>query len=108
MVNAREAIVSADLEAFAAALAPDVVWVGRFPGELCHNRDEVLAMLEEAREQGVAPRPEIVYERDESFVVDPHLDGRHQVITLHEGLVIEVRAFQTREAAIEALEGRPW
>ncbi|MDE3025833.1 MAG: nuclear transport factor 2 family protein, partial [Acidobacteriota bacterium] len=54
MVNAREAIVSADLEAFAAALAPDVVWVGRFPGELCHNRDEVLAMLEEAREQGVA------------------------------------------------------
>jgi len=108
MVNAREAIVSANPDAFAEALAPDVVWVGRFPGELCHNRDEVLAMLEQARAQGVAPRPEIVYERGETFIVDPHLDGRHQVITLHEGLVTEVRAFGTREAAIDALEGRPW
>ena len=107
MVSVREAVVSADLETFAAALAPDVVWVGRYPGELCRDRDEVLEMLRHAREMGVHPRPEIVFEEDELFDVDPHLDGRHQVIALRDGLVSEVRAFVTREAAMDVVEGRP-
>ena len=59
MVSAREAVVSADLETFAEALAPDVVWVGRYPGELCRNRDEVLEMLRHAQEMGVHPRPSV-------------------------------------------------
>jgi len=88
--------------------APDVVWIGRYPGELCRNRDEVLAMLRDAEERGVRARPEIVYERDDLLVVDPHLDGRHQVITLRDGLVSEVRAYLSRDAAMAAAEARPW
>jgi hypothetical protein len=89
-------------------LAPDVVWIGRYPGELCRNREQVLEMLRHAQEQGMRPEPEIVYEEEELLVVDPHLDGRHQVITLRDGLVSEVRAFVSRDAAMGAVEGRPW
>ncbi|HLX19558.1 MAG TPA: hypothetical protein VKR23_05350 [Gaiellaceae bacterium] len=97
-----------DLSSFEEQLAPDVVWMGLWPGELCHNRDEVLAMLERGRAKRIGAQPEIVLERGESFVVDPHLDGRHHVITLNNGLVSEVRAYETRDAAMHALEGRPW
>jgi hypothetical protein len=89
-------------------LAPDIVWLGRYPGEICRNRDEVLAMLREAQEHGIQASPEIVLERDDLFVVDPHLDGRHQVLVLRDGVISEVRAYLNREAAIEAAEGRPW
>jgi SnoaL-like domain len=108
VVSIREAIEGTDLDAFGEALAPDVVWVGRYPGELCRNRDEVLFMLRHAQEQGVSPTPEIVFEKGDLLVVDPHLDGRHQVILIADGLVSEVRAFVTREAAMAVAEGRPW
>ncbi|HLY87142.1 MAG TPA: hypothetical protein VKO84_11650 [Gaiellaceae bacterium] len=89
-------------------LAPDVVFVGLYPGELCRNRDEVLEMLRRAEESGVRAEAEILWEGAETLVVDPRLDGRHQVITLRDGKVSEVRAYVSREAAIEAVEGRPW
>ena len=89
-------------------LAPDVVWVGRYPGELCRNRDQVLEMLREAEERGVHATPEIVLERDDVLVVDPHLDGPHHVVVLREGLVSEVRAYLSRDIALAAVEGRPW
>src|SRR5207248_2994166 len=34
--------------------------------------------------------------------------GRHQVLVLRDGLVSEVRAYVSREAALGAVEGRPW
>ena len=108
MVSVREALQNADLDGFAEVLAPDAVWIGRFPGEVCRNRADVLEMLHRARERGIVPRPEIVYETEDTLVVDPHLDGRHQVVTLHEGLVSEVRAYLSREAALAAIEERPW
>jgi hypothetical protein len=108
MVSVREALEGGGFEQFADALAPDVVWVGRYPGELCRNRGEVLEMLRRARENGITAEPEIVWERDDALVVDPHLDGRHQVILVQDGVVSEVRAYVSREAAIEAVEGRPW
>ena len=108
MVSVRDAIQSTDLDAFGDALAPDVVWLGRYPGELCRNRGEVVEMLRDARGRGVRPEPEIVYEGDDVLVVNPHLDGRHQVITLRDGLVSEVRAYLSRDAAMAAAEARPW
>jgi ketosteroid isomerase-like protein len=104
----KEAIQLGDLDAFATALAPDVVWIGLYPGELCRNRADVLEMLREAQARGVRPASEIVYETEDTLVVDPHLDGRHQVLTLRDGLVSEVRAYPSREAALAAVEGRPW
>ena len=83
-MSVREAIVGVDLDAFADALAPDVVWVGLWPGELCRNRDDVLEMFVRMREraQELRPRPSIVLDKDDCLVVDPDLDGRHHVIVL--------------------------
>ncbi len=108
MVSVREAVEQGDLTKFEEVLAPDIVWLGRYPGELCRNRDEVLAMLRDAQEHGVQASPEVVLERGDVLVVDPHLDGRHQVLVLRDGVISEVRAYVSREAAVEAVEGRPW
>jgi ketosteroid isomerase-like protein len=108
MVSVREAIEQGDLTEFEEVLAPDVVWLGRYPGEICRNREEVLAMLREAQEHGIQASPEIVLERDDLLVVDPHLDGRHQVLVLRDGVISEVRAYLSREDAIALVEGRPW
>ena len=108
MVSVRQAIEQGDLTKFEEVLAPDIVWLGRYPGEICRNRDEVLAMLREAQDHGIQASPEIVLERDDLLVVDPHLDGRHQVLVLRDGVISEVRAYPSREAAIASAEGRPW
>jgi SnoaL-like domain len=107
MVNVREAIEQGDLTAFEEVLSPDIVWVGQWPGQLCRNRAEVLEMLKDAQARGIQARPEIVRDEGDRFVVDPHLDGRHQVFVLHEGVVSEVRAYPDRSAALAAMEP-PW
>ena len=106
MVNVREAIESSDLDAFGGALAEDVVWVGLWPGELCRNRQQVLAILEQARARGREIAPEIVLERDDMLVVDPHLadSERHQIFVLSDGLVSEIRAYPDRAGAVAAFE----
>ena len=109
MVTVKEAIARADLDAFADALAPEVVWIGLWPGELCRNRDDVLEMFARMREDDVRIRPEIVLEREGVLVVDPHLDGRHHVVVPRDdGLVSEVRVYRDRKAALAAVEDRPW
>jgi ketosteroid isomerase-like protein len=108
MVSVREAIEQGDLTKFEEVLAPDIVWLGRYPGEICRNREEVLAMLREAQERGIQASPEVILERDDLLVVDPHLDGRHQVLVLRDGVISEVRAYLSREAAVASAEGRPW
>ena len=108
MVSVRAAIEGVDLDAFAESLAPNVVWVGLWPGELCRNRDDVLEMFARMREQGVSPQPRIVLEKGGVLVVDPHLDGRHHVLVLDEDLVSEVRAYPDRASALAAVEDRPW
>ena len=110
MVSAREAIEGADLDSFGELLAEDVVWIGLFPGELCRNRTEVLTLLGRARDNGRRIAPEVVLERDDLLVVDPHLEdsGRHQVFVFDEGLIKEIRAYPGRAAAVAAVEERPW
>jgi hypothetical protein len=108
MVTPREAIEHGDLTEFEEVLAPDIVWLGRYPGEICRNRDEVLAMLRDAQARGIQAAPEIVLERDDLLVVDPHLDGRHQILVLRDGVISEVRAYVSRDAALAVVEGRPW
>jgi ketosteroid isomerase-like protein len=108
MVSPREAVERGDLTQFEDVLAPDIVWLGRYPGEICRNREEVLAMLREAQQKGIQASPEIVLERDDLLVVDPHIDGRHQVLVVRDGVISEVRAYVSREAALAAAEGRPW
>jgi SnoaL-like domain len=108
VVSVREAIERVSLDDFAEALAPDVVWIGPWPGELCRNRDDVLEMFARMREREVQLRPKIILERGDTLVVDPGLDGRHHVLVLAEGLVSEVRVYPDRRAAVAAVEERPW
>jgi hypothetical protein len=109
MVNVREAVEQGDLTAFEEVLAPDIVWVGLWPGQICRNRGEVLEMLKAAQTGGIAARPEIVRDEGDRFVVDPHLpiDDRHQVFVLDGDVVSEVRAYPDRAAALAAMEP-PW
>jgi ketosteroid isomerase-like protein len=109
MVSVREAVMQGDLTAFEELLAPDVVWVGLWPGQLCRNRAEVLEMLSQAQANGLQPTPEIVRDEGDRFVVDPHLpiDGRCQVFVLGDDVVREVRAYPDRDAALAAMEP-PW
>jgi hypothetical protein len=108
MVSVREAIAQRSLDGFAEALAPDVVWVGLWPGELCRNRDDVLEMLARMRERELRVQPSIVLERDDVLVIDPGLDGRHHVLVLADELVSEVRVYPDRRSALASVEERPW
>ena len=108
-MTVKEAIARVDLDAFADALAPDVVWIGLWPGELCRNRDDVLEMFARMREHDVQIRPEIVLEREGVLVVDAHLNGLHHVVVSRDdGLVSEVRVYSDRNAALAAVEAVDW
>jgi hypothetical protein len=106
-MSVREAIERRSLGDFADLLAPDVVWVGLWPGELCRNRTDVLEMFGRLGERTLQVRPTIVAEREEVIVVDPGLDGRHHVLVLAEELVSEVRVYPDRVSALAAVEERP-
>jgi hypothetical protein len=108
VVSVRDAVVQADLNAFAEVLAPDVVWIGPYPGELCRNRGDVLEMFERWRQQEIRIQPTIVFERDDVLIVDSGLGGRHHVVVLDESLVSEVRVYPDRGAALASIEERPW
>jgi hypothetical protein len=106
MVSVREAIEQRSLDDLAEVLAPDVVWVGLWPGELCRNRGDVLEMFTLLREREARAQPQIVLDRDDVLVVDPHLDGRHHVLVLRDELVSEVRAYPDRRSALASVEDR--
>jgi hypothetical protein len=106
-VSIREVIERMSLDDFAAALKPDVVWVGLWPGELCRNRDDVLEMFARMRERDVQLRPTVVAEKDHVLAVDPGFDGRHHVLVLDGDLVSEVRVYPDRRSAVTAVEERP-
>jgi len=109
----REAFERADLESLAELLDPNVVWVGVLPGQLCRNRDEVLATFREALDSGRSASPEIVSETDELIVLDPHVDpppelnsALHQVWVLDDGRIVEIRDYPDRSSALEAARPR--
>ena len=106
-MSVKDSIERMSLDDFAEALAPDVVWVGLWPGELCRNRDDVLEMFARMREREEQLRPRVVAEKDGILVVDPGIDGRHHVLVLDGELVSEVRVYPDRSSALTAVEERP-
>ena len=94
------------------SLAPDVVWVGVLPGQLCRSADEVNARLEQVRHSGRSYSPEVIAEREGVVLFDPHVDPPaeirelHQIAIVHDNLVQEIRDYPNRadaQAAFEAL-----
>ena len=106
-MSLQDAIEGMLLDDIAAVLAPNVVWVGLYPGELCRNRDEVLEMFGRLRYRQDQLRPKVVAKRDDFLVVDPGIDERHHVLLLDGELVSEVRVYPDRRAAMAAVDERP-
>ncbi|HYZ78616.1 MAG TPA: nuclear transport factor 2 family protein [Gaiellaceae bacterium] len=109
MVSALDHLESADFQEFATALAPDVVWVGLRPGQLCRSRDEVVATFRAALDAGRSGRPEVVAEMEGRIVVDPHVEPLfeeapelHHVFVVEDERIVEMRDYPNRRAALEA------
>jgi len=94
-------------------LAPDVVWVGVLPGQLCRSAEDVNARLEQVRNSGRSYSPEVLAERDGVILFDPHVEPPaeipelHQIALVHDNLVHEIRDYPTRAAATAAFEAMP-
>jgi hypothetical protein len=91
-------------------LAPDVVWIGVHPGQLCRSAEQVNARLEQVRHNGRSYSPEVLAERDGVVLFDPHVDPPaeipelHQIAIVHDDLVQEIRDYPSRAAATAAFE----
>ena len=91
-------------------LAPDVVWVGVLPGQLCRTADQVNERLEQVRNSGRSYSPEVIGERDGVVLFDPHVEPSaeipelHQIAIVHDNLVQEIRDYPNRAAAEAAFE----
>jgi ketosteroid isomerase-like protein len=108
--DVRDAIVRADVEEVADALAPDVVWVGVLPRQVCRNREQVLEIFRRALDAGRVAKPEIVAEIENMLVVDPHLEPAaelnptlHQVYVVDEEQIVELRDYPDRRTALAAV-----
>jgi hypothetical protein len=92
------------------SLAPDVVWVGVLPGQLCRSAEQVEARLEQVRHSGRSYSPEVLAERDGVILFDPHVEPPaeirelHQIAIVHDDLVQEIRDYPNRAAAEAAFE----
>jgi hypothetical protein len=92
------------------SLAPDVVWIGVLPGQLCRSADQVNARLEEVRNGGRSYSPEVLAERDGVVLLDPHVEPPaeipelHQIAIVQDNLVQEIRDYPNRAAATAAFE----
>ena len=109
-MSAVDHLESADFEEFAASLAPDVVWVGLRPGQLCRSREQVVATFRRALESGKSGSPEVVAEADGLIVVDPHVEPPleeapelHHVFVVEERRIVEMRDYPNRRAALGAV-----
>jgi ketosteroid isomerase-like protein len=106
----RTALERQDLAGFSELLDPEVVWVGVDPGQLCRNREQVLATFERALEAGRRAEPEILAEVDDKLVLDPHVEPPpelnptlHQILVVSDGRIVEIRDYPDRQRALHAV-----
>jgi len=108
----REALGSADLEAYADLLDPKAQW-GPPDDALtgCRSRDEVLAWYARARDAGARAKVTEVVVGDGKLLVGLRVSGtqaaedgggevdRWQVLTIRNGRVADIRGFDDRDVA---------
>lgn len=108
-MTVSDVIAHGDFEAFTGAMSPDIVWVGVRPGLLCRNREQVVATMRGWLENGHSAAPEIVAERENLIVVDPHVDPPnwipelHHVFVVEDDRIVEMRDYPARRSALEAV-----
>jgi len=92
------------------SLAPDVVWIGLHPGQLCRSAEQVETRLEEVRKSGHSYSPEVLAEREGVLLFDPHVDPPaeipelHQIAIVYDNLLHEIRDYPNRATAQAAFE----
>ena len=96
-----------------AMLDEKVIWEGAFPGELCHNRDEVIDRVShmpgtpritrlEAEESG--DRVVVSVDGPDFRGEDPNHSGpRSLTFTFKDGRVTRMKSFASRDEAFRAL-----
>ncbi len=111
-VRVSDALQSADLTDYRDLLDPNVQWgAPDDPEPSCHNRDQVMAWYRRGRAKGVrASVTETVVRGNKIMVglrVRPAEVGdptdRWQVLTLSDGLIIDIRGFEERSEAVSRL-----
>jgi ketosteroid isomerase-like protein len=108
----RAALESADLARFRDLLDPSATWgPPDDPASGCHNRDEVLAWYQRARDEGVRATVTEVTVGAGTLLVGLNVTGspaaadqggeaeRWQVLTLRGGRVTDIRGFDDRDEA---------
>jgi len=113
----QAALQTADLVGYRELLDPNVTWGA--PDDLnsgCRNRDQVLAWYRRGRAKGVrADVFETVVLNDKILVGLSIFDDqsssesgsqthRWQILTVKDGLVVDIRGFEERDAAISRME----
>jgi SnoaL-like protein len=113
----QAALQTADLTGYRELLDPNVTWGA--PDDMepsCRNRDQVLAWYRRGRAQGVrASVTETLVHNDKILVglsifdnqSSSDSDGqthRWQILTVKSGLVVDIRGFEERAAAVSRME----
>jgi len=113
----QAALQTADLAGYRELLDPNVTWGA--PDDMksgCQNRDQVLAWYRRGRAKGVrANVTETIVHNDKILVGLSIIDeqspsesgdraNRWQILTVKNGLVVDIRGFEERDAAISRME----
>jgi hypothetical protein len=113
----QAALQTADLTGYRELLDPNVTWGA--PGDTefgCQNRNQVLAWYRHGRAKGVrAEVTETLVHNDKILVGLSIFDGqsssepggvanRWQILTVKSGLIIDIRGFEERVAAMASME----
>ncbi len=111
------ALQTADLTGYRELLDPNVTWGA--PDDMkpsCGNRDQVLAWYRSGRAKGVRANVIETVVRNEKILVGLSVfDGqspsdsqdvanRWQILTVKNGLVVDIRGFEERDAAISRMK----
>jgi ketosteroid isomerase-like protein len=112
LVGWLDAMRRGDLKAAAEAFDPDVTWQGLPPDAICHNRREVLEMLEERFARGLPQAHALELVASEEAVMlgvsavdldqigDVQLQGQlFNVFRIKDGVIVRVDDFASREEA---------
>ncbi|HEV3228687.1 MAG TPA: nuclear transport factor 2 family protein [Solirubrobacteraceae bacterium] len=108
-----EAIARGDLDAIEDLLDREVQWHGGHPGPWsCHNREDALDFIRQARSNGRVGELVDVIEAGERVVVVMRPPGaladsadelRANVTTFRDGKVVEMQAYPSVSAALQAV-----
>jgi len=113
-----QALERGEIDALAEILDPDVKWHGSegLTADACHDRDQVLRFIAQARRRGAVGELVEVIDAGEQVVVvmrPPAPEGvthrplRANLTTFREGKVVRMVAYQTPEEAFACLQTPP-